>query len=272
MKTTNRLFCSIVILLLIFSTNLINAQEAKTAKYYTVTTMNFNLDNDSDADWVAVEKEYVEKVTRKNEYLLGAGFYTHLYTSNSSDVKYVQVYGSWEDIDKSAARNAELEKEAWPDATKRAAFLKTQGNFYTSKHSDEIYTILPNAKNATFDPEKDMILYVRTSHFAYPENAPEEEFGKLRTEFVENVIQKNDLIKGYYPHRHFWGHDSTEFIEAFFVESTDDLDDLASSNWKLIEQHWPDAEARKEFNQKMNKYFTGIHGDEVYTSIEQLRK
>jgi len=272
MKTTNRIFMALTTMLLLFSTTAFSQDaEAKTAKYYSVTSMRFDVNNTSD-DWEATEKEYLEKVTKKNEYVMGAGFYTHLYTSNSSDLKYVQVYSSWEDIDKAAARNSELEKEAWPDAQARAAFLKKQGGFYTSRHSDEIYSIIPGAKQLSAALTDDMILYVRTSHFAYPEDAPEGELGQLRKEYVDNVIQKNEIIKGYYPHRHFWGHNSTDFIEAFFVDSMDALDKMGDRNAELTRAHWSDDDARKDYFQKLSKYFTGVHGDEVYTAISSLRK
>jgi len=273
MKTTNRFLTAMVVILMLFNATIVSAQEAKTAKYYTVTSMQFNMDNnDSNESWEAVEKEYLDKVTMKNEYVMGAGFYTHLYTANSNDIKYVQVYGSWEDIDKAGPRNFELEKEAWPDEAARAAFLKKQGAFYTAKHSDEIYTILPGSKSMEAVPTEDWILYVRTGHYAYPENAPDGELGKLRTEYIENVINKNEFIKGYYPHRHFWGHNSTEFIEAYFVDSMEDLLKMNGRNGELFRAHWADEDARKDFNQKISKYFTGVHGDEIYTAIASLRK
>ncbi len=273
MKTNNRIFMALTSALLLFSTTAFSQDaEAKTAKYYTVTTMHFNMDNNSDAKWEDVEKEYLNKVTMKNEYVMGAGFYTHLYTSNSTDVKYVQVYASWEDIDKAGARNGELEKAAWPDETARTAFLKKQGDFYRAKHSDEIYSVLPGSKPLAESLTGDMILYVRTSHYAYPEDAPDGEFVKLRKEYIENVINKNEIIKGYYPHRHFWGQNSTDFVEAFFVDSMDALNKMGDRNGELIGAHWTDADARKGYFQKLNKYFTGVHGDEVYTAIAGLRK
>jgi hypothetical protein len=272
MKTTNQFFTAIVVMLLFLSTSSLSSQEEKAARYYTVTTMNFNLDNDSDADWYDTEKEYLEKVTMKNEHVMASNFFTHLYTENSTDVIYVQVYSSWEDIDKAGARNSELEKEAWPDDAARAAFLKTQGDFYTQKHSDEIYTVLGGTKNTSEPATDDWVLYVRTSHFAYPENAPAGEIGELRKEMVENVINKNEFIKGYYPHRHFWGHDSTEFIEAFFVDSFESLDKMNTRNGELMREHWADDDARKEFFQKYNKYYTGVHGDKVYSIVAGLNK
>lgn len=270
MKTKNGFLLVITTMLLIIST-ITFAQETKIAKYYTVTTMNFDLDN-SDPTWEATEKEYIEKVTRKNDYVMGAGFYTHLYTPNSTDIKYVQVYSSWEDIDKAALRNSELEKAAWPDDKAREAFMKKQRSFYTAKHADEIYTILPGGKNPATAPAEDWILYVQTSHYAYPENAPEGEMAKLRAEYIENVINKNELILGYYPHRHFWGQDSTQFIEAYFLESMEDLANMRKRNGELLEAHFKDTDARRAFNEKYTKYFTGVHGDEVYTAIAGLRK
>ena len=272
MKKTNQFFSAIVVMLLFLSVSSVSSQEEKTARYYTVTTMNFNMDNDSDANWLDVEKEYLDKVTKKNDYIMNAGFYTHLYTENSTDVIYVQVFSSWEDIDKAGARNSELEKEAWPDDTARAAFMKTQGSFYTNKHSDEIYTVLGGSKNSGETPTDDWVLYVRTSHLAYPENAPAGEMGELRKEMVENVINKNEFIKGYYPHRHYYGHNSTEFIEAFFVSSFDDLAKMNNRNGELMREHWADEVAGREYFQKYNKYFTGVHGDKVYSIIASLRK
>lgn len=271
MKTTNRFFVMIAFMLLLCSTS-ISAQDAPTPKYYVVTTLHFNLDNDSDAKWEDVEKEYLDKVTMKNDYIMGAGFYTHLYTSNSTDVKYVQVFANWEDIEKADERNTELAKEAWPDDEARTAFLKTQGSFYTNKHSDEIYSVVAGSKPLTGELTDNSIVYVRTSYFAYPEDGIPGELGKARTEYIENVINKNELIKGYHPHRHFYGQNSKQFIEAFFLDSMDDLDDMNRRNGELFKAHWTDEAAGKAFNDKLSRYFTGIHGDEVLSIVPSLRK
>lgn len=271
MKTTNRFFVMIAFMLLLCNTS-ISAQDAPTPKYYVVTTLHFNMDNDSDASWLDVEKEYLDKVTMKNEHIMGAGFYTHLYTANSTDVKYVQVFGSWDAIEKASERNAELEKEAWPDDTARAAFLKTQGSFYTNKHSDEIYTVLSGSKPFNGELTDNSIVYVRTNHFAYPEDGVPGELGKARTEYLENVINKNELIKGYFPHRHYYGRNSTEFIEAIFLDSMDDLDKMNKRNGELFMAHWTDDESRKAYGAIQRKYFTGVHGDEVLSIIPSLRK
>jgi len=272
MKTTNRFFVIITLALLLCNTSISAQDEPQEPQIYTVTTMHFNLDNDSDAKWVDVEKEYMDKVTKKNDYILGAGFYTHYYTPNSTDVKYVQVFANWEDIEKANARNAELAKEAWPDEDARTAFFKTQNSFYTPKHSDEIYSVVSGSKQFSGELTDNSIVYLRTSHFAYPEDAAPNELHDLRMEYIENVINKNELIKGYYPHRHFWGHNSTEYLEAFFLDSMDDLDDMNRRNGELFREHWTTDESRKAFGESFSKYFTGVHGDEILSIVPELRK
>jgi len=271
MKTTKQLLLMITLLLLLSFTP-ISAQDEPQPMYYTVTTMHFNLDNDSDANWVEVEKEYMDKVTKKNDYILGAGFYTHYYTPNSTEVRYVQVYSSWENIEKANERNAELANEAWPDEAARTAFFQKQNSFYTNKHSDEIYSVMSGSKPFSGELTNNSIVYVRTGHFAYPEDGKPGELRDARNEYLENVINKNEYIKGYYPHRHFWGHDSTEYIQAYFLDSMDDLDDMNRRNGELFREHWTTDESRKAYGDIVSKYYTGVHGDAILSVVPELRK
>ena len=272
MKTTNRFFVMITLMLLLCNTSISAQDQAQEPRYYAVTTLYFNMDNDTDASWIDVEKEYLDKVTKKNEHILGAGYYTHLYTDNSAEIKYVQAFANWEAMDKADERDAELIKEAWPDETARTAFFKTKNSFYTRKHSDEIYSVVRGTKPLTGELTDNAIVYLRTSHFAFPENGVPGELGKARAEFLENVINKNEYIKGYYPHRHFYGHDSTEFMEAFFLDSVDDLDDMQRRNGELFREHYATDESRKAMGEIQMKYYTGIHGDQVLSVVKELRK
>lgn len=275
MKTTNQLFIAIAFMLF-FTNPILFAQDADSARpeYLTVTTMHWNMDNEdfSMKEWIATEKEYMDKVTMKNEYVMNASFYTHRYTADNRELIYVQTYANWEAIDKANARNGELAKEAWPDEKARDAFFKKQASYYADFHSDEIYATMSGAKPMMEAPGDDMILYVRKSHFAYPEDGSSKEFNELRNEFLNNVLYKNELIKGYYPNTHSWGTDRTEFVEAFFVNSMADLDNSAARSAELLAEHWPDENIRKEVGKKMGKYYTGVHGDYIYTLVEQLMK
>jgi siroheme synthase (precorrin-2 oxidase/ferrochelatase) len=270
MKTTSKLLIVTAFFALLF-TNSTVAQEAATPQYYTITTMHWNMEN-NDSTWVATEKEYLEKITKKNQYIMGAGYYLHRWTEDNTELKYVQVYGSWDDINNAATRNSELEKEAWPNEKARADFLKKQNNFYSVNHSDEIYAVLPGSKPLSSDFTEDKILYYQTQHFTFPKDGSTEEFGKLNKEFQENVIHKNELIKGYYPHMHSWGADRTEYMQAFFLDSMDDLENMGDRSGELVRAHWKDAESRKAFFEKFNKYTTGVHSDKIYTAVAELRK
>ncbi len=272
MKTTHQFFAVIALLLLLNTSYVFSQDTQQRPQYVTVTTLHWNMDYTGDDDWEAVEKEYLEKVTMKNEHVLMAGFHVHRWTADNTELKYAQVFKDWDAIDKATKRNAELEKAAWPDEKNREAFLKKQDNFYSVNHSDEIYATMDNAKLMPDKPTKDMIFYYQTTHFAFPEDGSPDEFGALHKEYIDNVVKKNTSIKAYYPHRHAWGADRTEFKQGYMLESMDDLEKLNETNDALFNAHWKDEASRKAFGKKMGKYFTGVHSDEIYTAIAGLSK
>ncbi len=272
MKTTNRIFYAIAILLLYCNVSI--AQEAQAApQYYTVTTMHWNMDYDGSDDWMEIEKEYLEKVTKKNEFILASNYYGHRWTSDNSELLYVNVYADWASIDKAGARNEELAKEAWPDEAARKAFFKKKDAFYSTYHSDEIYAILPGTKHNPEAAGEDRILYYQTQHFAFPDDGSAEEFEKLHLEYVNNIINKNETIIGYYPHEHAWGSDKREFKEAYVLNSMADLEKMAKRNGELMDEYQKDKDdARKAYFKAWFKYTTGFHGDAIYSEISELNK
>lgn len=277
MKTTNPFLTTIILVFFLCSmtATAVQDEEPKIPKYLTVTTMHWNMDyEDFDMDtWKSVEKEYLEKVTMKNEHVLGSSFYLHNMTPDNTELIYVRTYENWADIEKAAERDTELGKEAWPDEDKREAFYKKQSAYYSSMHSDEIYSTLPIAKvippgSAT----KDMVVYVRTNHLAFPEDGSTEEIRGLMDENFDKIIKNNPLVKGYYTHRHVWGQDGTEMIEAYFLDSMTDLDKMFEGLPDLYKSAWPDEKEREARGKKIGKYFTGVHGDAVYTWVYGLSK
>lgn len=265
MKTINRFFTAILVLLLLFNTTTILAQdsEEKGPEYITVTTMYWNKNYDATPDeWKAQEKAYRDKVTKKNEHIMGSGYYTHLLTENSNEVIYVQSYPNWEAVDKAAARNAELEEEAWPDEEARKAFLKKLNSAYSIYHSDEIYATLPGAKLMDAEPTKDMVLYLRQNKWAFPKDGSMEEWKELRKKVLDHVIYKNEYIKAYYPSMHAWGADRRDFNEAVIIDSLDDLGKMFDRNQELLKEALTEEEGKT-----LGKYFKG-HGDYVYTAVK----
>jgi len=235
MKTMKRLLFLFAVLFM-FNTAIVAQEEAERPEYITVATMYWNPDQEdfNMKTWKSIEKEYLDKVTSKNEHIMGAGFYLHQFTADNT--------------------------------------VKKRNAFYADKHSDEIYATMSGAKVITENPGKDLTLYIRKSHFAFPEGGTQKEFSELRKEYLENVIHKNDIIKAYYPSSHGWGSDSTEFVEAFFVESLGDIDKMFDKNSELSKAHWPDEDARKEVGKKAGKYYTGVHSDFIYTFVHELSK
>jgi hypothetical protein len=242
------------------------------AKILVVTRVHGNLKGDFTMDqWKAHEKEYFDKVTQKNDFIVGATVLTHYYTSDNSEVLFAQTFRNWSDIEKSEAKNDELAKAAWPDEASRRAFFSMRNSFYTAEHSDEIRQILPNTKplGAETAPQ---VYYVRTSLRVYPPDAKPGEFTELMNEYNQNVTLKNSLVKGYYPSAHLWGSNGREYVESFVFASLSDMEKALDMNDQLMKAHWPDEAKRKEFGARVGKYFENWHGDALYHNVPELRK
>lgn len=222
--------------------------------------------------WKAVEKEYLDKVVKKNEFVLGQEILLHHFTEDNTEILLVTTYENWEAIKKADEKSSELEKAAWPDDKSRKAYFEKRGQYYAHNHSDEIYSTLPGAKLPQKSFDKDMLFYVRVSHFAFPKDGTMKEFQDLNKQLFDAVINKNDLIKAYYPNAHAWGADNTEFTEVFVVESLADLENALTKNGDLFKATWNDDAKRKAFGEKRGKYFTGVHGDYIYKLVHELTK
>ncbi|MFD2726071.1 hypothetical protein [Hyunsoonleella rubra] len=274
MKTTNQFYAVLFVLLMAPATFFAqDEKEAPRPQYMTMTTMHWNMDmEDFDMDeWKSVEKEYLDKVTVKNEHVAASSFYLHQLTPDNRELVYVRVYNTWADIEKAQKRNGELEEEGWPDEDARNAYMKKRNTYYSSYHTDEIFATLPLVKLVQ-DASKDMICYVRTSHLAFPDDGDDDEIKKVMTDDFNKMIKDNPLIKGYYPHRHAWGSDGREIMEAYFLDSMTDLDAVFKGLGDALEKAYPDEADRKKRDEVLRKYFTGVHGDAIYKFVAGLSK
>lgn len=267
MKSNKILVLGMLIFTFLLSTGT-RAQEDPKPVFITVTTMHRNLDAPDRKDWQKTEQEYFDKVTSKNDLIIGSEILNHYFTVNSTEVLFVSVYKTWDDIEKSEDVSNELIKKAWPDEKERKAFFDKQRSYYTTMHSDEIYTSVPSVgeKELKTDSKEPMIVYIRKSQLSMKGQA------KGLKEFNEKVTFKNPYIKAYYPHRHFWGADSRDFMEAFLFDSFDDIEKSFDKDDELIKAAWPKEEDRKAFVNEMNKAFTGLHGDYIYHNEPTMSK
>jgi hypothetical protein len=143
MKSNKILVLGMLIFTFLLNTE-IRAQDEPKPVYITITTKHRNLDTDR-KDWQKTEQEYYDKVTSKNELIIGNELLNHYYTANSSEVLFAYVYRTWEDIEKSNAISNELIMKGWPDEKARKAFFDKQRSYYSTYHSDEIYMSQPMA-------------------------------------------------------------------------------------------------------------------------------
>lgn len=112
---------------------------------YHVATwyMVIGLDSTARAERNAVLKEYLTNVTMKNEYVIHQSSMSHFFTEDSREFVTITEYADLGAIEKAFDRDTELEKLAWPDETKRKAFMKKMESYFTY-HKDAIFAGLPS--------------------------------------------------------------------------------------------------------------------------------
>jgi hypothetical protein len=235
--------------------------------FITMTTLHRSMDVKA-KDWKASEQEYFDKVTSKNDLIIGSEILTHYYTDDNTEIILVNVYKTWEDIEKAGTVSDELIKKAWPDEKARTAFFDKYEKFYTPVHSDEIYQSITSVGEIPYKDQtkKPMIVYIRKSQINMAGK------GKNVKEFNEKITFKDPYIKAYYPFRHSWGSNSTDFNEAFFYDSLADLEKSSEKIDELIKSTWPNEKDADAFFDELEKSFTGKHSDYIYRNIPSLSK
>ena len=236
--------------------------------YITMTTTHWSGNPDTDfSDWLETEKKYFDNVTMKNDLILSSGVYTHYFTADNSEIVLVNVYKSWEDIEKANEVNQKLIEEAWPNEDERQAFFDKQASYYEPDHNDEIYQsmewMIPESAS-----NESRIFYVRTSELAMNGEGSPEKF----KEYFDKVTKKSKKLKGYYTHRHLWGTNSREFSEVFVFDKLGEIEDFFDESEELTSASWTDEKERTTFMDDMNKLFTGRHADYVYRNVPELMK
>lgn len=266
MKKTKNLAMGVIVLM-IFVGAKISAQEKEKPVFITFTTLHRSLDAKA-KDWKASEQEYFDKVTKKNDLIIGSEILTHYYTADNTEIILVNVYKTWEDIEKANDVTNELIKKAWPEEKARKAFFDKYESYYTPIHSDEIYESLTSIGEKAYKDEtkKPMIVYIRKSEINMAGK------GKNAKEFNEKITLKDPYIKAYYPFRHSWGSNSTDFMEAFFYDSMADLEKSSEKIDELIKSTWPNEKDANAFFDELDKSFTGKHSDYIYRNVPSLSK
>ena len=267
MKVFNKMSLGLIVLFLSANLNAQHGYEADedfSPAYILLTTMHWNADYVIDFDeWKQTEQEYFDKVTSKNKHILGAGVYTHMITPDDSEVIFSTVYSSLAGMEKAEEESYKLIDKAWPNEEEREAYFEKQSSFYTGVHSDEIVTSLPFQKDLVSNSTAPLVYWVRKNKTG---NA-----GSGYKEFFDNIIMKNEYVKGYYTHKHRFGPNSTDATEIAVFENLADFEAAFIENDRLVNEYWSDKNEQEVFFKEFGKIFSG-HGDFIYQNVPDLSK
>lgn len=268
MKIIKNFSFGILVFLLMFTTNAIG-QQTQNAEFkpvfLTVTTLHRSSDPNVDfTDWKKTEQEYYDKVTAKNDLIIGSGYYMHYFTPDDSEMLSVSVFNSWEDIEKANDVTNKLIMDAWPDEAARRAFFNKQSSYYSPIHSDEIYASMNFTKPVKTDSKEPLIYYIKR-------NKRGSGGGAGYKEYFENITMKNAYVKGFYTMRHRYGSNSLDILEVSVFDNLGDVEKSFDESTKLENAHWTDKAKGDEFFKKYAKLFAG-HGDAIFTNVPSLHK
>ena len=82
---------------------------------------------------------YNANVVNKNDKILSHREYAHYFTGSSQDYLIIEEYKDMASMEEAFKMSDELEKKAWPDATKRKAFMDAMGAYFENWHGDGLY-------------------------------------------------------------------------------------------------------------------------------------
>ncbi len=121
------------------------AQDKKGPNTVTIVTLTLNMS----AEGTAAEADSLfslldKNVTKKNKFVNSITRVRHLYGSSSQDFLVITEYNGSDlgIIDQADTEGFELFKKWKPDVKDRTDFNTAMNKFFTSKHSDEIYSLI----------------------------------------------------------------------------------------------------------------------------------
>lgn len=128
-----------------------------------------------------------------------------------------------------------------------------------------------NTKLFAQEEDNGNIFVVTKMEVAFREGNTMAEFDSLNQLYTDKVIKKNDLIISQRTLRHYYGHNNRDYVVITEVKNWGDVIEMGKKSNELFKQAWPTKEARKAYNEAMNKFFTGQHSDEIYQEVKSGR-
>lgn len=93
----------------------------------------------TEKEFDALNKEFLDNVTYKNDILKAYYTYLHAWGSKANEFVEVHVFDNLSDIEKAWDKNDELSKAHWKDQAKMDDFGKKYGKYFSPTHGDYIY-------------------------------------------------------------------------------------------------------------------------------------
>ncbi len=120
------------------------------------------------------------------------------------------------------------------------------------------------------EKEAPHIFIVTTHRAVMPDDGSPAERDSLIAIAVE-IANQNPKVLSRTELRHAWGSDNHDWVIITEYKTWGDIEAAGKVAQELNEKKWPDAKQRREFFQKIGKYFDG-HSDEIYRELPQFKK
>jgi len=269
------LFSILFIISIFFVQNLIAQQQKEDFKplYVTITKLH-NTSTDIDLEeWKGIEQEFFDKITNKIDLIVGHEILINYNKKNETEVILINMYKSWDDIEKTKELRKQLIEKAWPNKEARYAFFEKQNKDFKYYYSNEIFISTSLAKYMNKEDknkQKEPLLYYiiknKLSDYEYDDSLD------AYRNYIDNVTYKNPYIKAYLTYKHYVGSDSRDFFETYVVGSLTDLQKSLDKDRELFKKYIPNEIERKEF---LEVYYEGIDDVSdvgIYMNIPSMSK
>lgn len=132
-----------------------------------------------------------------------------------------------------------------------------------------IFSTPANAQHSTEDYEdfSPAFILISTFHFTADPDIDLEEWKRVEQEYFDHVTNKNEYILGAGVHTHVITPDDSEVVFYTVYNSLSDLEKAEELSIELIHKAWPEEDERIAYFEKQRSFYTGIHSDEIVTSL-----
>lgn len=115
------------------------------------------------------------------------------------------------------------------------------------------------------------IVILTTWESVMPPNGSAAERDALLSEWVENILLKNDKILSQKNYGHYYGSSLRDWVVITEYENWNAIDEANKLNQQLMKAHWPEEKDRQMFFRMLSKYFID-HSDEILMEKPKYNK